>query len=122
MNRVRQPFNVNSLALAAALAALDDDAFVTSSRMANASGMRRIVEGVERLGLRYIPSHGNFVCVEIPRQDDAPRAASVFEALLRQGIIVRPLAGYQMPDHLRVTIGLPHENERFLEALAHAMR
>ena len=121
LNRVRQPFNVNSLAIAAALAALDDEAFVERSRETNAAGMRQIVEGVTRLGLAHIPSYGNFVCVEIPRRDEASRAAAVFESLLRQGVIVRPVGGYQLPDHLRITIGLPQENDRFLAALAHAL-
>lgn len=117
LNRVRQPFNVNNLALAAAEAALGDTAFVERSYDLNLCGMRQIVEGVTRLGLCYIPSHGNFVCVHIPRHGDEPGASTVFQALLRRGVIVRPLANYGMLDHLRVTIGLPHENERFLEAL-----
>ena len=117
LNRVRQPFNVNTLALAAAEAALDDTAFVEASCELNHRGMRQIVEGVTGLGLGHIPSAGNFVCVEFPRAGGEPRAAAVFQGLLRRGVIVRPLANYGMPNHLRVTIGLPAENARFLDAL-----
>ncbi len=117
LNRVRQPFNVNNLALAAAEAALTDTAFVEASYALNHQGMRQIVEGVTGLGLGHIPSAGNFVCVEFPRAGGEPRAADVFQALLRRGVIVRPLGNYGMADHLRVTIGLPAENARFLDAL-----
>ena len=122
LNRVRQPFNVNNLALTAAIAALDDAPFMAKSYELNRAGMKQLSEGFVRLGLGWIPSHGNFVSVEIPRASGAPRAASVYQSLLRQGVIVRPVAGYGMPDHLRVTVGLPEENERFLTALAVALR
>ncbi|MGE0394606.1 MAG: histidinol-phosphate transaminase, partial [Vicinamibacterales bacterium] len=122
LNRVRQPFNVNNLALAAAEAALGDTAFVDQSYQLNRHGMQQIVSGVTALGLTHIPSHGNFVCVQIRRTGDGPGAGAVFQALLRRGVIVRPLANYGMPDHLRVTVGLPHENARFLEALGQSMR
>ena len=79
--------------------------------------MQQVVQGVTGLGLGHIPSAGNFVCVAFPRADGEPRAAAVFQGLLRRGVIVRPLANYGMPDHLRVTIGLPAENARFLDAL-----
>ncbi len=120
LNRVRQPFNVNNLALVAAVAALGDTAFVRKSHDLNLAGMRRLTAGFQGMGLRWIPSYGNFVTVEIPRAGGESRAGAVFQALLRQGVIVRPVAGYGMPDHLRVTIGLPEENERFLAALAGA--
>jgi histidinol-phosphate aminotransferase len=113
LNRVRQPFNVNSVALAAASAALADPGHVARAVELNAAGMRQIVDGVARLGLGVIPSVGNFVCVDLGRP-----AAPVYEQLLRAGVIVRPVANYGMPNHLRVTIGLPEENERFLAALA----
>lgn len=122
LNRVRQPFNVNNLALAAAEAALGDAAFVEHSYDLNRRGMQQVVEGVGRLGLTHIPSHGNFVCVHFPGTGNTTPAATVYQALLRQGVIVRPLANYGMPDHLRVTIGLPHENARFLEALGQSVR
>jgi len=122
LNRVRQPFNVNNLALAAAAAALGDAAFVRESHALNLAGMAQLTAGFHRLGLAWIPSSGNFVSVEIPRAAGKARAGEVFEHLLRQGVIVRPVAGYGMPDHLRVTIGLAAENERFLAALAAALR
>jgi histidinol-phosphate aminotransferase len=122
LNRVRQPFNVNNLALVAAAAALGDDEFVRRSHELNLAGMAALTAGFERLGLAWIPSYGNFVSVEIPRAGSDPRAGTVFQQLLRQGVIVRPVAGYGMPDHLRVTVGLAAENERFLAALATALK
>jgi histidinol-phosphate aminotransferase len=111
LNRVRQPFNVNNLAIAAASAALDDHLFVAESYALNRQGMEQIVAGLKRLGLEHIPSHGNFVTFAV--QD----GAAVNQKLLRQGVIVRPIGGYGLPNHLRVTIGLETENARFLEAL-----
>ena len=122
LNRVRQPFNVNNLALVAAAAALGDGEFVRRSHELNLAGMAQLAAGFERLGLAWIPSYGNFVSVEIPRAGGAARAGAVFEHLLRQGVIVRPVAGYGMPDHLRVTVGLAAENDRFLAALAVALK
>jgi histidinol-phosphate aminotransferase len=121
LNRVRQPFNVNELALVAATAALGDAAFVRRSRELNLAGMRQLVDGFRRLGLAWIPSFGNFVSVEIQRANGETRAGAAFEKLLRQGVIVRPVGGYGLPDHLRVTVGLPEENDRFLAALAAAL-
>ncbi|MDP2811575.1 MAG: histidinol-phosphate transaminase [Rhodocyclaceae bacterium] len=115
MNRVRQPFNVNNLALAAATAALDDHAFVAESYRLNREGMEQIVAGVKRIGLEHIPSHGNFVSVKVSDGGTANRK------LLARGVIVRPMGGYGLPDHLRVTIGLPQENARFLEAMEQAL-
>ncbi|MBI3141184.1 MAG: histidinol-phosphate transaminase [Rhodocyclales bacterium] len=115
MNRVRQPFNVNNLALAAAVAALDDHIFVAESYDANRRGMEQIVAGLKRLGLEHIPSHGNFVTFKVGD------AAKVNQALLKQGVIVRPIGGYGLPQHLRATIGLEGENLRFLEALERAL-
>ena len=115
MNRVRQPFNVNNLGLAAAIAAFDDHVFIAESFELNRRGMEQLVTGVKRLGLDHIPGHGNFVTVRLGD------AAAVNKRLLQQGVIVRPLAGYGMPEHLRVTIGLERENVRFLEALEKAL-
>jgi histidinol-phosphate aminotransferase len=115
MNRVRQPFNVNNLALAAAAAALDDHVFVAESYDLNRRGMEQLVAGFKRLGLDHIPSHGNFVTVAV--RD----GAAVNARLLRQGVIVRPIGGYGLPNHLRVTIGLEAENARFLAALEQAL-
>jgi histidinol-phosphate aminotransferase len=117
LNRVRQPFNVNNLAIVAAVAALTDDDFLRDSYALNVAGMQQLLAGCKRLGIAWIPSHGNFVTVEIPRAGTQSQAGAVFQKLLRAGVIVRPLAGYAMPDHLRVTIGLASENARFLEAL-----
>ena len=115
MNRVRQPFNVNSISLAAAAAGLEDREFVRRSFELNQAGMRRITEGLTQLGLTYIPSYGNFVSFKV---NDA---AGVFGRLLQRGVIVRPIAGYGMPDYLRVSIGLSTENERFLDALGQSL-
>jgi histidinol-phosphate aminotransferase len=116
MNRARQPFNVNALGLAAAEAALEDQEFVSTSRALNAAGMGLLIGGAERLGLGYIPSAGNFLAIEI-----GPDAPNVYQRLLREGVIVRPIAEYGLPNHLRVSIGLPEENERFLETLARVL-
>ena len=115
LNRVRQPFNVNTLALAAAAAALDDDKHVQRTRALNSSGMQQLTAGFRALRLEYIPSVGNFICVHVGQ------AAAVYEKLLRAGVIVRPVANYGMPEHLRITIGLEQENQRFLEALQQAL-
>ena len=117
LNRVRQPFNVNNLAIVAAVAALADHDFLRDSFDLNVAGMAQLLAGCKRLGVAWIPSYGNFVTVEIPRDGKESQAGAVFQKLLRRGVIVRPLAGYAMPDHLRVTIGLESENARFLEAL-----
>ena len=116
MNRVRHPFNVNNLAIAAATAALDDHLFLAESYESNRRGMEQIIAGLKRLGLDHIPSHGNFIAFRVGD------AATVNLKLLRQGVIVRPLAGYGMPQHLRVTIGLESENARFLAALESALK
>ncbi len=115
MNRVRQPFNVNNLAIAAAIAALDDHLFVAESYELNRRGMEQLVAGLKRLGLEHIPSHGNFVTFK------AGDGAAVNQKLLQQGVIVRPIGGYGLPDWLRVTIGTEPENARFLDALEKAL-
>jgi histidinol-phosphate aminotransferase len=116
LNRVRQPFNVSSLALECAEAALGDQEFVRRSREINDEGMEQLRRGLDQLGVPYIPSGGNFLCVDLRRP-----AAPTYDALLRLGVIVRPIAGYGMPNHLRVTVGLHEENARFLDALARVM-
>jgi histidinol-phosphate aminotransferase len=116
LNRVRQPFNVNNLALAAATAALDDDAFLAESYELNQRGMAQIIAGLKRLGLKHIPSHGNFITFHVGD------GAGVNQRLLKQGVIVRPIGAYGMPEYLRVTIGREHENARFLQALESAIR
>ncbi|MBL8482603.1 MAG: histidinol-phosphate transaminase [Rhodocyclaceae bacterium] len=115
LNRVRQPFNVSGVALAAAAAALDDRDFVDRSYAANRAGMGQLEAGFAALGLRWIASAGNFIAVEVGD------AAAINRRLLAAGVIVRPIAGYGMPRHLRVSIGLPGENARLLEALGAAL-
>ena len=112
LNRVRQPFNVNHLALAAAAAALDDGAHLERTRRLNREGLRQLESAFQRLGLDYIPSIGNFVTVDVGRE-----AGPVFDALLRQGVIVRPVANYGLPNHLRVSVGTKAENDAFIAAL-----
>ena len=116
MNRVRQPFNVNGVALSAAVAALNDMEFVARSYAENLKGMRQLEEGARSLGLDYIPSYGNFLSIRVGK------APEVFKRLLRRGVIVRPVSGYGLPEHLRVTVGTAAENEKFLAALAASMR
>ncbi len=112
LNRVRQPFNVNSIAQAAAVASLADDDFVAKSYAANKAGLLQLTQGLDQLGLSYIHSHANFISFSIKQ------AAKVNQKLLERGIIVRPIANYELPDYLRVSVGLFSENQRFLEALA----
>lgn len=115
LNRVRQPFNVNALAQAAAVAALGDTDYVEASRKLNGDGLAQLYAGLSDLGVTYVPSHGNFV---LARVGDAAR---VNAALLRQGVIVRPVGNYGLPEWLRITVGLPAENARFLTALGVAL-
>ena len=112
LNRIRPPFNVNSFALAAACAGLADTEHVAKGVALNAAEMQRLTTAFTEKGLGYIPSVGNFVCVDV-----GSTAAPVYDALLHEGVIVRPVANYGMPNHLRVTLGLPEENTRFLNAL-----
>jgi len=116
LNRVRQPFNVNSIALAAATAALDDMEFVAKSYAENLQGLRQLEQGATALGLEYIRSFGNFVTIRVGK------AADVYKRLLRRGVIVRPVGGYELPEHLRVTSGTPDENETFLAALSASLK
>ncbi len=115
MNRVRQPFNVNSAAQAAAIAALGDQPFLERSYAVNRQGLQHLQSRFEEMGLQYVPSYANFVLVRVGD------AAAVYERLLRAGVIVRPVANYGLPEWLRVTVGLPAENEAFLGALRAAL-
>lgn len=115
LNRIRQPFNVNSLAQAAAVAALQDTAFLRKSADINARGYQQLTKAFDQLGLTYVPSFGNFVLVKVG--DDEGAGARVNLALLKRGIIVRPVSSYGLPQWLRVTIGLPEENDAFIAAL-----
>lgn len=116
LNRVRQPFNNNTLALAAAEAALSDDEHLQQTITVNAQGMQQLTEGFKQLGLEWIPSAGNFVSVDL-RQPGQP----VYESLLRKGVIVRPVGNYEMPNHLRISIGTQAENQQFLHALGNVL-
>jgi histidinol-phosphate aminotransferase len=111
LNRVRQPFNVNSLAQAAAIAALNDDEFQVKSFAVNRDGKAQLQQAFENLGLKYVPSYANFVLVHV---GDAPR---INLELLKRGVIVRPVAGDGLPQCLRVSIGLREENQKFIDAL-----
>jgi len=116
LNRVRQPFNVNSFAQRAACAALDDTEHLARAIEVNRAGMAQLVAGFNELTLPYIPSVGNFVSVDVGRDP-----AEVYEALLREGVIVRPVDNYGMPGYLRISIGLEYENRRCLDALGRVL-
>lgn len=113
LNRVRQPFNCNTLALTAAIAVMNDDAFVEKVAENNRAEMARYEAFCKKNGLEYIPSKGNFITIDFKQP-----AAPIYDALLPEGVIVRPIAGYGMPNHLRVSIGLPQENNQFFTALS----
>lgn len=116
LNRLRQPFNLNLPAQFGAVAALKDEAYLQQSIEINQQGMAFLEQGFAGLGLDWIPSSGNFITVDLKRN-----AMSVYEGLLSKGIIVRPVANYGMPEHLRISIGLPEENRRCLEALSQVL-
>ncbi len=112
LNRVRQPFNVNHLAQVAARAALEADAFVVRARRMNADGLEYLTRALTGLGYSVTPSIGNFVLVDVGEP-----AGGLYTALLRAGIIVRPVANYGLPNHLRITVGLPEQNARLVATL-----
>ena len=116
LNRVRQPFNVNSLALAAAQAALNDQSFIADAVAINNQGKEQLYNAFDRMNLSYIPSEGNFISLDVKQDVNA-----VNEALLKKGVIIRPVAAYQMPTYIRVSIGTQIENERFIEALTEVL-
>jgi histidinol-phosphate aminotransferase len=116
MNRVRQPFNVNNVAQAAAIASLQDDDFVARSYALNQAGMAQLTQGFDKLGLSYIPSFANFISVKVGD------AAAINQKLLQNGVIVRPVANYEMPEYLRVSIGLFSENAKFLSVLEQILK
>ena len=112
MQRARHPFNTSSVAQAAAIAALDDHEHVKRSRDVNREGLGYLTGELGRLGIPYTPTYTNFILIDLG-QDPMP----LYNALLREGVIVRPVGGYGLKTHLRVTIGLPEENERFVKAM-----
>ncbi len=115
LNRVRQPFNTNTVAQAAAVAALGDIEFLKKSAEVNKQGYRMLIQAFDEMGLEYVPSFGNFVLVRVGNDEDA--GARVNLELLKRGIIVRPVKGYKLPKWLRISIGLPEENQIFIKAL-----
>jgi histidinol-phosphate aminotransferase len=117
LNRVRQPFNVNSLALKAAEVALDDESHLLASRRINDDGMAYLEQACRQRGLEFIPSAGNFLAIDLARPADA-----LYRAMMQHGVIVRPVANYEMPNFLRVTIGTEDENRRFVEVLDTVLR
>ena len=116
LNRVRQPFNVNAIGQAAALAALDDEAFTAKCVRENLAGLKQLEAGFRALGREVVPSVANFILVHVGD------GARVFDALQRRGIIVRPMKSYGMPEWLRITVGTHAQNERLLSALAEVLR
>jgi histidinol-phosphate aminotransferase len=115
MNRVRQPFNVNHAAQAAAIASLNDDEFIKQSRSLNNEGMKQIVDAFNKLNLEFIPSYGNFVSFKL---QDENVTMLYYQHLLKNGVIVRPISNYDLPEFLRVSIGLKDENEIFIKYLS----
>jgi histidinol-phosphate aminotransferase len=115
LEKIRQPFNINSIAQAGALAALDDVEHVRKTRENNAEGLRFFSKHLREMGLEFIPSAANFILVRVGN------GQQIFETLQKQGVIVRPLGGYQLPDWIRISIGTPKENNRCLGALKQAL-
>ena len=116
LNRVRQAFNVNAIALAAARAALEDTEHLRKSVALAREGLRQVAQGLDRLGVPHLPSQGNFVLADCGRP-----VGALYNAMLRQGVIVRPVGNYGLPNHLRLTIGTVEQNRRMLAALEHAL-
>jgi histidinol-phosphate aminotransferase len=112
MNRIRQPFNVNSLAQAAALAALDDEAHVLECVRMIEAGRHFLYDEFKRLGLSYVPSRANFILVDVGRS-----AADIYRKLLHHGVIVRPMTPFGLETALRITVGTPEENRKLVKAL-----
>lgn len=121
LNRARQPFNVNSLAQTAALAALSDEQYVDEAIQTNKEGMQALTAAFDELSLPYIPSVGNFVCVDLASTTNKT-ADEVYQGLLHAGVIVRPVANYGLPNYLRISIGTARENQRFINALRAIIR
>lgn len=112
MNRIRQPFNVNSLAQAAALAALEDDNHVVECVRMNEAGKAYLYDEFRALGVKYVPSRANFILVDVGRN-----AADIYQKLLHEGVIVRPMTSFGMETALRITVGTPDENRRLVKGL-----
>jgi histidinol-phosphate aminotransferase len=115
LEKIRQPFNLNAIAQAGALAALDDDAHVQKSKRINERGLKLYTRTLRRLGLEFVPSSANFVLVKVGQ------GRQVFDALQRKGVITRPMGGYALPEWIRISVGTPAENRRCLDALAEVL-
>jgi len=112
MNRVRQPFNANTLAQVAATAALDDTEFVSNSLKVVRDGLSYLYNQIENLGLEYLPTQTNFFLIKVPMG-----AQKIYELMLREGVIVRSMESFGLRDYIRISVGLPEENERFIATL-----
>jgi histidinol-phosphate aminotransferase len=117
LHRVRQPFNTGTLSQIAALAALDDEEFLDKTQQTVVEGLASLYREVERLGLNTIPTQANFFLIQVPTD-----AKTIYEAMLRRGVIIRPMNSYGMDRFIRINAGLPEENERFIQALADTLR
>jgi len=117
LNRIRQPFNVSRVGLAAAAAALADQDFIEDTRVMNDEQMRWLEKQFDALGLGFVKSHANFIMVEVKVEMEDITADSIHQALLEQGVIVRPLAAYGLPNWLRITVGLAEDNLRLIDTL-----
>ena len=117
LNRIRQPFNVSRIGLAAAAAALADQDFIEKTRLMNDEQMRWLEKQFDALGLGFVKSHANFIMVEVQVEMEDISAASIHQALLEQGVIVRPLTAYGLPNWLRITVGMAEENLRLIDTL-----
>ena len=117
LNRIRQPFNVSRIGLAAAAAALADQDFIEKTRLTNDEQMRWLEKQFDALGLGFVKSHANFIMVEVQVEMEDITAASIHQALLEQGVIVRPLDAYGLPNWLRITVGVAEDNLRLIDTL-----
>jgi len=117
LNRIRQPFNVSRIGLAAAAAALKDQSFIENTRATNDEQMRWLEKQFDALGLGFIKSHANFIMVEVEVEMEDITATVIYQALLEQGVIVRPLTAYGLPNWLRITVGLAEDNLRLIDTL-----
>jgi histidinol-phosphate aminotransferase len=116
LNKIRQPFNINSIAQAGALAALEDEEHLSRTRQNNMEGLRFFEGELDRMKADYVPSAANFLLVRVGN------GQRIFEAMQQHGVIVRPMGGYQLPEWIRISIGTPRENRRALESLKQALK
>lgn len=117
MNRVREPFNVNTLAQFAALGALDDDEHIEKTKQITKEGFRYLYGELDKMGMEYVKSYGNFILIKTPL-----KGIDFYNLLLKEGVIVRPVGGYGLPEYVRVTVGTPAENKKFIIATKNVLR